>query len=52
MISIPSYPAFFASAAVFAKSVAVRSTPRLDRACGLKGVIGDCRLLADTVKGW
>ena len=52
MISTASYPAFTASAIVFAKSLTVRSTPDVDRADGLKGVIGDFLVDAPTLNGW
>ena len=52
MISTASYPARTASPAARAKSVAVRSTPRVDRALGRNGVIGDLVRDAETLNGW
>ncbi len=52
MISIPSYPAFNASATERANADAVSSTPLVDRALGRNGVIGDFFADALTLKGW
>ena len=52
MISTASYPAFSASAIARAKSVTVWSTPFVDSALGLNGVIGDFRFDALTLNGW
>ena len=52
MISTPSYPALRASATDRAKSSTVRSTPLVDSALGLNGVIGDFFADAPTLNGW
>ena len=52
MISTPSYPPRFASAAAFAKSVAVRSISFAENARGRNGLIGLLRRDALLTNGW
>ncbi len=52
MISTASYPARFASPAARAKSDAVRSTAREDKALARNGLIGALVAEADTENGW
>ena len=52
MISTPSYPACRANPAARTKSFTVCSTPRVDSARGVNGVMGDFRREAEAINGW